>query len=228
MSPRQSTQAIPRARKTSGASPAQGAAFRPVGDNSGWASAAGTRVITQERRLASELHQALRVYDCESNGGAICDTAHSRIVALSQTGVTYPAILGRNQTMTRKFQFVAVFLALVIAIGALPLSARCERAPLGAQQRCTPHCPMMMTGSATHGAAGVSLAATSAPARANCCNVSTSRPEASVQLQPPSGSVDLAVSEQLAEPLLVGPQTIRLESSSSYVPRRSALCILRI
>lgn len=135
--------------------------------------------------------------------------------------------------MTRKFQFVAVLLAVVIAMGAFPLSARCYRAQSQRQEPCPPNCPMMMMmmGGATtvHGTTLASLAATGVPQRANCCNLSTSIPEVFVQLQPPSGTVDLTIAEQAWMPALESlHRVVKVEVSSFHAPGRSALCTFRI
>lgn len=96
--------------------------------------------------------------------------------------------------MTRKFQFVAVVLAVMIVLGSVPVSARCVRSLQSKQktEHCAPNCPMMMHAS---GAIQQDQTITSAPIRANCCNVSTSRPEATVQLPVPVGANVLPVPE---------------------------------
>ena len=102
----------------------------------------------------------------------------------------YPEI----ETMTRKFQFVAVALAVLIVLGSQPLSARCVRMQQNDQetQHCAPDCPMMI-----HASGGVEQDQTvrKAPIPANCCNISTSRPEATVQLQVPASASVVSVSE---------------------------------
>lgn len=96
--------------------------------------------------------------------------------------------------MTRKFQFVAVLLAVVVLLGSVPLSARCVRSPQSKQktEHCAPNCPMMMHVS---GAIQQDQTITRAPVRTNCCNVSTSRPETATQLQVPTSARVLPVPE---------------------------------
>ena len=96
--------------------------------------------------------------------------------------------------MTRKFQFVAVALAIVIVIGSVPVFARCNRTQQsdGRAEHCPPNCPMM-----SHATPDIhqEQAITKAPAPRNCCNVSTSRPEAVAQLLAPTLNSVLPVPE---------------------------------
>jgi hypothetical protein len=96
--------------------------------------------------------------------------------------------------MTRKFQFVAVMLALLIAFGSVPVSARCIRTQPsnGKAEHCPPDCPMMVH---AQGATQQEQAISKAPTVANCCNVSTSRPETAAQVQPPTNASVLLVPE---------------------------------
>ena len=102
----------------------------------------------------------------------------------------YPGIV----QMTRKFQFVAVMLAILILVGSVPVSARCIRSQQGngKTEHCPPNCPMMVH---AQGATQPEQAISKAPTVTNCCNVSNSRPETAAQLQTPTNASALLIPE---------------------------------
>jgi hypothetical protein len=133
------------------------------------------------------------------------------------------------ETMTRKFQFVAVLLALVIFLGSLPASARCVPAQQSkAPSHCAPNCPMMIHMGAMSQPAPDTVASNS-PVPTNCCNVSSSRPESAMQVQAPaekglSPTVIVAEAQMPPQESAVTAQSI----ASSSLHSRFAPAVLRI
>jgi len=82
--------------------------------------------------------------------------------------------------VTRRFQFVAIVLALVFLAGSLSAFGACLRQGAATMPDCGPHCPMMMKARAT----GMEFQA--APQGTSCCDVSSGKPVPASAMQPPS------------------------------------------
>lgn len=90
--------------------------------------------------------------------------------------------------MARKFKFVTVVLAVLIFVGSVPVSARCDRSQQSERrEHCAPDCPMMAhAGVPADTSFNPQSALNNNPERTNCCTISNSRPETVAQLQVPT------------------------------------------
>ena len=134
--------------------------------------------------------------------------------------------------MARKFKFVTVVLAVLIFVGSVPISARCDRSQQSERrEHCAPDCPMMAhAGVPADTSFNLQSALNSIPERTNCCTISNSRPETVAQLQVPTTvTADLAPSTTDSVALVIAVAgTSPVVQESCYSASLSSAFVLRI
>jgi hypothetical protein len=129
--------------------------------------------------------------------------------------------------VTRRFQIVAVVLALVFLAGSLSAYATCLKEDAGTmQEHCRPQCPMMNTE-----LSGTAFQAI--PQGTSCCNISSGKPVPVADLQQPSNGPSVAIAPTVAELPACTPQapTAELrdrEPSGLSSPPQAVLCIFLV
>jgi hypothetical protein len=113
--------------------------------------------------------------------------------------------------VNRRFQFVALTLALILLAGTMAVFADCLRPSESAAMQCPPECPMM---TAHQSDPGQQLKAEAQ--RSSCCEISSGKPVPTSVPQPAGSGTDAGVIEAKASPAMPVPSAP--ESRNDSVP----------